>query len=128
MHKDVCYQVVLIARGRDWLTENQRLTWPVRAERVRSWRELAGWRAKECQVPRLVCARIIVELNFSDGRRRDPSNWAPTAKACVDGLVDAGVFADDDHTRVIGPDMRMGVKVPAARRGLRLLIFPEEEP
>jgi crossover junction endodeoxyribonuclease RusA len=28
-------------------------------------------------------------------RRRDPSNWAPTTKAVVDGLVDAGVWPDD---------------------------------
>ena len=29
--------------------------------------------------------------------RSDPSNWTPTTKACVDGLVDAGVWPDDDQ-------------------------------
>lgn len=124
----VCYQLVLVARGREWLSANQRLYWAVRADRVRSWRELAACRAREAKLPRLIRAHIICELNFTDLRRRDPSNWAPTAKACVDGLVDAGVFVDDNHTRVVGPDMRMGLKVPAAERGVRLLIFPEEQP
>ncbi|MFB7440207.1 hypothetical protein ACFC01_17920 [Streptomyces mirabilis] len=47
--------------------------------------------------------------------RFDPPNWYPTFKAMVDGLVDAGMLEDDDHTRVIGPDMRPGTKVPGGR-------------
>lgn len=34
-------------------------------------------------------------------RRRDPSNWAPTTKAVVDGMTDAGLWIDDDSTHVI---------------------------
>ncbi|WEB41532.1 hypothetical protein MOV08_21165 [Streptomyces yunnanensis] len=52
--------------------------------------------------------RIIAVLHPHDRRRRDPANWYPSVKAAVDGLVDAGVLTDDDHTRVIGPDMRLG--------------------
>ncbi|MFR9796173.1 hypothetical protein ACL02U_09755 [Streptomyces sp. MS06] len=44
----------------------------------------------------------------TNGRRRDPANWYGSFKAAVDGLVDAGMFEDDDHTRVLGPDMRLG--------------------
>jgi hypothetical protein len=47
--------------------------------------------------------------------RFDPPNWYPTFKAMVDGLVDAGMIEDDDHTRVIGPDMRPGAKIPGGR-------------
>jgi hypothetical protein len=43
--------------------------------------------------------------------RCDPANWYPSFKAAVDGIVDAGLLDDDDHTRVIGPDMRLGRKV-----------------
>jgi len=46
--------------------------------------------------------------------RYDPNNLWPTVKAAVDGLVDAGFLADDDHKHVIGPDMRHGGKGPAA--------------
>jgi hypothetical protein len=65
-------------------------------------------------------------MHFPDHRRRDPANWAPTAKAVIDGLVDAKVFTDDDHKHLIGPDMRIGDPVPNRERGLTVLIFPDE--
>jgi hypothetical protein len=54
--------------------------------------------------------------------RYDPNNLWPTVKAVVDGFVDAGLLADDDHTHVIGPDMRHGGVGPAQ---LILGIVPE---
>jgi hypothetical protein len=42
--------------------------------------------------------------------RYDPNNLWPTVKAVVDGLVEAGFLADDDHVHVLGPDMRHGGK------------------
>lgn len=41
--------------------------------------------------------RIHVRLHYRqpDRRRRDADNLIPTQKACVDGLVDAGVIPDD---------------------------------
>lgn len=47
--------------------------------------------------------------------RCDPANWYPSFKAAVDGIVDAGVLEDDDHTRVAGPDMRLGPKTKGGR-------------
>lgn len=121
------YRLEVLAGGLVWLSENQRLFWAVRSQRTRGWRLAAAWAAKQEQLPRLEYARIVCELRFTDSRRRDPGNWAPTAKACVDGLVDAGVFADDNHRHVLGPDMRLGPKVPAAFRGVHLLIYPLEK-
>ncbi|PVE04629.1 hypothetical protein [Streptomyces scopuliridis] len=43
--------------------------------------------------------------------RCDPANWYPSFKAAVDGIVDAGLLDDDDHTRLVGPDMRLGRKI-----------------
>ena len=54
--------------------------------------------------------------------RRDPANWYPSFKAAVDGLVDAGLLEDDDHTRVVGPDMRLGSKVKGGQ--LVLIVRP----
>lgn len=54
--------------------------------------------------------------------RRDPANWYPSFKAAVDGLVDAGLLEDDDHTRVVGPDMRLGNKVKGGQ--LVLVVRP----
>lgn len=108
------HRLVLPAAGA-WITANQRHHWRRTAALVKIWRGRASWEAKRLGVPTLVAARVIAELQFRDRRRRDPANWAPTAKAALDGLVDAGVFADDDATRVVGPDMRLGetAKEPA---------------
>lgn len=61
--------------------------------------------------PVLQRAHILGILHPHDERRRDAANWYPSFKAAVDGIVDAGVLEDDDHTRVLGPDMRIGTVV-----------------
>lgn len=58
--------------------------------------------------PLFARGHILGMLHPPTGRRADPANWYPSFKAAVDGLVDAGLFEDDDHTRVVGPDMRLG--------------------
>lgn len=65
--------------------------------------------------PVLQRAHIIGVLHPGDRSRRDPANWYPSFKAAVDGLVDAGVLEDDDHTRLIGPDMRLGHRVKGSQ-------------
>lgn len=42
-----------------------------------------------------------------------PVNVAPTAIACIAGLVDARVLPDQDRRRVLGPDMRHGLPLPS---------------
>lgn len=106
------YRLVIERSGKEWLTENKRYHHMARARIVRNWRDIAAWRAHRALVPMCLRAHIIAELRFQRPRKRDANNWAPTAKAIVDGLVDAHVFPDDDSTRVVGPDMRMGPADP----------------
>lgn len=54
-------------------------------------------------------ALVSVLLPVPDVRRRDPHNLAPTLKAVIDGLVDAGVVVDDDSTRVATDEPRIYV-------------------
>lgn len=89
------------------LTANQRLHHHARAQLTAALRHQAGWLARAQKIPRIERAWIVCVYHAPDRRRRDPANWAPTAKALVDGLVDAGVLADDDAKHVIGPDMRL---------------------
>lgn len=70
--------------------------------------------------PVLAHAHIIGVLHPHDRRKRDPANWYPSFKAAVDGIVDAGVLADDDSTRVIGPDMRIGTPVRGSQIALHI--------
>lgn len=92
----------------EYLTANGRYHWTKRARLTRSWREAAKVYARVAQMPPLNRAHIIVTFGFSDKRRRDVANLQPTAKAIVDGLVDAEVLPDDDDRHLVGPDVRRG--------------------
>ncbi|MFF8953855.1 hypothetical protein ACF09I_34415 [Streptomyces sp. NPDC014940] len=70
-------------------------------------------------------AHVLGVIHPGSNRRADPANLYPSFKACVDGLVDAGLFEDDDHTRVVGPDMRLGRVV---KRGQLVLVVRGLEP
>lgn len=59
--------------------------------------------------------------------RFDPANWYGSFKAAIDGIVQAGVLEDDDHTRLVGPDMRPGPKVAGGQITLVIQeITPEQ--
>lgn len=105
------------------LTSNQRLHHQRRAEVTRGLREAAAWVARAHPVvgaqlarSRPLFGRVHVLGVVHPGRRgrADPANWYPSFKAAVDGLVDAGLIEDDDHTHLDGPDMRIG---PVVRGG-----------
>jgi crossover junction endodeoxyribonuclease RusA len=107
-----------VAEGRTWrlefppgmrlLNENNRLHWAPKAELIADLRR-AGWAlAKQHKVPRLERARIDAVYHPRTRTRCDSTNWAPTYKALVDGLRDAGVLPDDDHTHLDGPHMAIG--------------------
>ncbi|MEW2081060.1 hypothetical protein [Streptomyces sp. NPDC005283] len=100
------------------LNANQRPHHYQRAEITKVLRR-AGWAASR-RIPHLERAHIIGVLHPNDRQRRDPANWYPSFKACIDGLVDQGVLDDDDHTRVIGPDMRIGHVVKGGRLVLHI--------
>jgi hypothetical protein len=79
------------------LMSNDRLHWSKRALRTRIWRTTAQYKAmgqlgQQCNVgPCYVRVTFPVTVN----RRRDSDGPAPTVKAIVDGLVDAGCWPDD---------------------------------
>ena len=43
---------------------------------------------------------ITARFRWPTHHRRDSSNYLPTIKAAVDGLVDAGILTDDNDTHV----------------------------
>lgn len=89
-----------------WLTSNQRPTWPEKARITRGLRDLAGWTTRSKRLPTIERAHIVAYIQYPTRAKADPNNCHPTTKALVDGCVDAGLFPDDDHTHVVGPDHR----------------------
>lgn len=124
---------ITLPPGLKLLNANQRVHHRVRAELTQAIRGAAMAQCSEeptlraalvsaGQAPVLEHAYILGILHPGSRRRLDPANFYPSFKAAVDGLVDAGVLEDDDHTRVIGPDMRIG---PVAKGGRLALVIQE---
>ncbi|UGL61927.1 RusA-like resolvase [Arthrobacter phage EastWest] len=78
-----------------------------KASRNALWRQLTEAAARDADdIVALDWARIVVWVRFPTNQRREVSNLQPTAKAIVDGIVDAGLLPDDRDECCTGPDMR----------------------
>ena len=97
------------------LTMNQRMHWAQKAKATKAWREasyIAAWKFDGSWRPPQL-PRSIVQLDIpvrSTKVRRDPHNWYPTVKAVIDGLVDAGLWPDDnsDYVATTEPKFHQG--------------------
>lgn len=89
------------------INANQRLHHHAKAKLTRAWRNAALDAVMSGFHPHhYTRAHITIAIRFPTNHRRDVGNYYPTAKAIVDGLVDAQLLADDNDTHVVGPDMR----------------------
>lgn len=82
------------------LSLNSRAHWSRRAEANRSLREVAYFKAKEAELPRLRRGAVVVEFYLPDRRRRDLDNLLAACKPAIDGLVAAHVFEDDSINHI----------------------------
>lgn len=107
--------------GMQLLTLNQRLHPKRRNDYTQAIRQAAAICARNARIPRLERVHITAYVHHKPtARRRDSGNWYLTAKAAVDGLVDAQVLEDDDDTHVTGPDMRPGEPVAGGQLVLEI--------
>ena len=85
-----------------WLSSNQRLHWRSKADRTQALRTLGMVTARNARLkPYTVPVTITTHIGYPPNVHRvDPGNAHPTTKALIDGLVDAGLLADDDHHHV----------------------------
>lgn len=110
------------------LTMNDRAHWSSRAGGTLALREWGKWAARRQRIPPCEHAWVALVVYPNNGRRFDPPNYAPTAKALVDGaLVDAGVLADDDGTRVPVASFASGPLWRGTRKHV-VLYITEREP
>lgn len=92
-----------------FINSNQRYHRHQEAKMTKAWRETAALRA--AGIPTFTSkVHITAHIFKPRAGRFDPNNLAGTSKACVDGLVDAGLLVDDSLEYVIGPDHRYGGK------------------
>jgi crossover junction endodeoxyribonuclease RusA len=90
----------------DFINANSRLHHHAKAKLTKAWRDATRAQADVLSGGWTIPVHIVVSIRFPNNIRRDVGNYYPTAKAIVDGLVDAGVLPDDDDKHVVGPDNR----------------------
>lgn len=106
------------------LSLNDRDHHQTRARRVAAWRSraaAAGLLVGAGPRARAVGPAVVeVELSFRDRRTRDAHNFVATVKPIIDGLVDAGLWPDDngEHVATLEPVL---VRRPDRRVVVRLL-------
>lgn len=114
-----------IPQPTDFINSNHRLHWAVRAKRTKTWREAA--RCAAHGLPRNQRVQVTVYIHKKTRRAYDAHNLTPTAKAVMDGIVDAGLIPDDTNAHLVGPDMRQGETRPDGP-GLTIHIQPLDGP
>lgn len=72
---------------------NARLHWRVKAKHTSQWRKFAA--AEAARFPELGACEVTLTHLVTTSRVRDEDNLYLLLKALCDGLVDAGVVADD---------------------------------
>jgi crossover junction endodeoxyribonuclease RusA len=87
---------------RPWTMNSERSWhWSKRAMRTKSTREKFYWLSKIEQVPKLEYISVdVVPLYKTKGPHADTGAHFPTAKAAIDGIVDAGVIPDDSGKHI----------------------------
>ena len=96
-----------------FINSNDRRHRMAEAKLTKAWRQAAYVACRNIG-PLNWPVQITVEVWKPRANRYDPGNLYPTAKACLDGIVDAGLLPDDSYKQVHGPDMRHGGKGEAS--------------
>ena len=111
-----------------WLSANQRLHWAPKSKRTAWLRKLGYLTARDEKLEDVGTAHVAAFIGYPRNGKADPANAAPTIKALIDGLVDAGVWPDDDHTHVIGPTCLRDPKSGDGAYRVRLVLTLQEVP
>lgn len=109
---------------------NDRLHWRAAQPLKKAWRDLGHVHARAAvgaSFRPIERAYVVATLVPGSRRRVDPANTGPAVKACVDGIVAAGVLVEDDAAHLVGPDYRLAPEPVRQQPGmwtLRITITP----
>lgn len=112
-----------------WMSLNDRPHWADKARRTRNIRRLAYATTVDLGLEPFGTVHVAAFIGYLTGGRADPANSALVVKAVIDGLVDVGLFADDDDTQVIGPTyLRDPKSTTPGHYTVRLVLTSQEVP
>jgi len=118
-------QQLLIPLGKsEWYSLNDRLHHMAKHRIAKHVRQKAALLARAHLTPVTVPVNVTAHIGYPRNGRADPSN-AAVVKHILDGLTDAGIWTDDDHTHV--PAVAYRRDPATGRTGLwqvRLVITP----
>lgn len=93
-----------------------------RATHTKEWREAFTWIARKERIPKMKWVKVTVQPYQKRGRLQDVAACLPSAKAAIDGLVDAGILPDDS-----GEYVRMVTFLPCVRGEDQLTLIVQGE-
>lgn len=101
--------VMISVPGNPVMTANQSRawTWQKQKRHTAAMRSQVAWIARQAKVPALGPSEVSVTW-FCDNRRHDVDSVTAFAKAACDGLVDAGVWPDDNPRHVVAVHLYHG--------------------
>jgi hypothetical protein len=119
------YSVSVMGR-RPWTTNQERKKGShyLRSEITKWWRENFCEAAELAGIPHFESIKIEVTPILPDRKMQDTGACYPTAKAAIDGLVDAGVI-DDDAPQYVPTITFHSPVISKGKQGLEILIIPE---
>lgn len=108
------------------MNANDRIHYKTRCKKTERLRAEAF---RACGTHPMTFSRVKVTCIFRapDNRRRDTANLYPSFKACLDGIVDAKVLADDNDKYVVSFTLMRGENLPKQKYGQLILILEEAE-
>lgn len=107
------------------LNQERSAHFAARIKDTKWWREGFADAAIMARIPRLEACNIVVEPVLENRRWQDTGACFPSAKAAIDGLIDARVI--DDDTPDIVPSITFKRPILGPEPGLRLTIIALEE-
>lgn len=114
---------------REWISANGKYHWGDRATRVKRLRRRGRLEARRNGILPVHPVLVVALIQYATSGRADPANAAPTVKALIDGLTDAGVWPDDDSSHVIGPMFKRAAgKCQKGTHVINLQLIPQEVP
>lgn len=112
-----------------WMSANDRPHWAVKMRQTRELRRLGMVTARNAGLSDVGTCHVAAFIGYPGNGKADPSNAAPTIKALIDGMTDAGVWPDDDHTHVVGPTYLRDPKTgQVGVHSVRLVLTTQEVP